>query len=115
MIRGFVGEMLLGECGCWLMLHVRTAVCKLLDPPLLCVACGGLGLLSWLHHLELLVRPVLRASLSLSWLEAWWPGGFSVFFFLRQLLVLARVGVRGPVNYAPSAFIGRAPQQAEQR
>jgi hypothetical protein len=60
-------------------------------------------------------RPFGPACISLSWLEAWWPGGFSVFFFLRQLLVLARVGVRGPVNYAPSAFIGRAPQQAEQR
>jgi hypothetical protein len=44
------------------------------------------------------------ACISLSWLEAWWCGGLSVFFFLRRLLVLASVGVRGPVSYAPSVL-----------
>jgi hypothetical protein len=41
-----------------------SAEWKLLGPPLLRVACGGLGLLSWLRRLELLVRLVMRASLS---------------------------------------------------
>jgi hypothetical protein len=51
-------------------------------------------------------RPSGPACISLSWLEAWWPGGFSMFFFLMRLLVLAWLGVRVPVSYAPSAFIG---------
>jgi hypothetical protein len=53
-------------------------------------------------------RPSSPACLSLSYLEAWWLGSFSVFSFLRRLLVLARVGVRGPIWYAPSSFIGSA-------
>jgi hypothetical protein len=89
-------------------------VWKLLGPPLLCVACGGLGLLSWLWRLELLVRPVLRASLSLlaGGVVAW---RLLCVFLFTTASRLARVGVRGPVSYAPIAFIGSAPQQAEQR
>jgi hypothetical protein len=81
---------------CWVLLYCAWLVAGL--------DCShGFGARSYSS-----VRSCVR--LSLSWLEAWWPGGFSVFFFLQRLLVLARVGVRGPVSYAPSAFIGSAAQ-----